>query len=455
MKLKGIRLINFKGFKDSGWIYLRDISLLFGLNSSGKTSILNALLMLKQSLENPAREIPFTFSMKTDGVDIGTYDEVIHNGIIDNNNPIEIRLLLQLDEDSIANDNLPLKYNQFEVRIQIGYIQKYDRIVVLSFQINRHNKNIPIFKYYINSRSQSVYYEVLQKYEDEVLPYLSNGGVIWHNFLPIIDNEKLSKHIVKRIIDNIRKYIVNYFKNLVHIGPLRKEIERYYQFYGDHPRSVGVSGQEALKMLYLDRLNKESILSDSVQKWMKSFFNYSFQWNTYRGLFQLMFNSKTNAKDVGFGVSQLLPIIVQGFYDSPGQMILVEQPEIHLHPRAQSDLADLFLDISKRCNKQLLVETHSEHLLLRLRRRILESTLSKMQDNHISGFLEQDSVSINFVQHENNISRLNTILLSDKGEFVDPPQNFSNFFSDDFEETMKMLITTSKIKQIEGQKSHD
>lgn len=97
--------------------------------------------------------------------------------------------------------------------------------------------------------------------------------------------------------------------------------------------------------------------------------------------------------DVGFGISQILPIIVQGFLSFGGSLTMVEQPEIHLHPKMQAELADLFIDIVNRKSdspkksqkksvsnqKYLLIETHSEYLLKRLMRRINEKVITSDQ----------------------------------------------------------------------------
>ncbi|MGJ8682561.1 AAA family ATPase, partial [Paraglaciecola sp.] len=84
--------------------------------------------------------------------------------------------------------------------------------------------------------------------------------------------------------------------------------------------------------------------------------------------------------DVGFGVSQVLPVIIQGFLSPKNSLTLIEQPEIHLHPQMQAELADLFIDITDidkdEASKYLLIETHSEYLLKRLRRRIAEGKIS-------------------------------------------------------------------------------
>ena len=79
--------------------------------------------------------------------------------------------------------------------------------------------------------------------------------------------------------------------------------------------------------------------------------------------------------DVGFGVSQVLPVIVLCYYVPEGSVILLEQPEIHLHPSVQSGLADVFIDAVKNRKVQIILESHSEHLLRRLQRRVAEKSI--------------------------------------------------------------------------------
>ena len=81
---------------------------------------------------------------------------------------------------------------------------------------------------------------------------------------------------------------------------------------------------------------------------------------------------ETMLTDVGFGVSQVLPVLVLLYYVPEGSIVLMEQPEIHLHPSVQSELADVMLSVAKRRNVQIIVESHSEHLLRRFQRRAAE-----------------------------------------------------------------------------------
>ncbi|MCU0284892.1 MAG: AAA family ATPase [Acidobacteria bacterium] len=98
--------------------------------------------------------------------------------------------------------------------------------------------------------------------------------------------------------------------------------------------------------------------------------------------------------DVGFGVSQVLPVVVLCYHMPKNSIILLEQPEIHLHPSVQAALADLFIEIISKRDIQIILESHSEHLLRRIQRRIAEQKIDPGQ------------VSLYFCQMENDASAI-------------------------------------------------
>jgi len=126
-----------------------------------------------------------------------------------------------------------------------------------------------------------------------------------------------------------------------------------------------------------------------------------------------------NLTDVGFGVSQVLPVIVECFYVPSGSTIIFEQPEIHLHPSVQAELADLFIDAavhvregSSERSVQLLVESHSEHFLRRLQRRIAEGRLS------------HDQVALYFCEPTNEGARMRELKTDLFGNIRNWPDHF-------------------------------
>jgi predicted ATPase len=137
-----------------------------------------------------------------------------------------------------------------------------------------------------------------------------------------------------------------------------------------------------------------------------------------RGSYQVWVQRSTNTPkvlitDVGFGVSQILPVLVLCYYVPEGSTIILEHPEIHLHPFAQAGLADVFIDVIKRRKVQIILESHSEHLLRRLQRRIAEEVFSHEQTRLY--FCQLD---------DRGQSHLQSLQLDEFGNIMNWPQDF-------------------------------
>ena len=162
--------------------------------------------------------------------------------------------------------------------------------------------------------------------------------------------------------------------NLTYLGPLREKLQRVYEQSGDPPSGVGSRGQLAPQVLFFNRNRPEYA---RIQTWLRRFgFEGTLQpIEVSEELFQLRLvdgeGVSVNVVDSGFGLSQVIPIIVEGLLSRPGAMLVAAQPEIHLNPKLQAVLADLFVEVALT-GRNVLVETHSEHLVLRLRRLIAE-----------------------------------------------------------------------------------
>ena len=141
----------------------------------------------------------------------------------------------------------------------------------------------------------------------------------------------------------------------------------------------------------------------------------------YMVLEDLRTHVPVTASDVGFGIGQLLPIIVQGLTEE-NRVICVEQPEIHLHPVLQGHLGDYFIDSSMNHENQWIIETHSESLMLRLQRRIRE------------GSIKNTDVCVLYVSTKNNGAEVQELRLDNDGDFIDSWPNgfFEERFNDVF-----------------------
>ena len=182
-------------------------------------------------------------------------------------------------------------------------------------------------------------------------------------------------------------------ESIVYLGPLRSYSQRIYTVSGHARRSTGVRGELMPDLLYaIPRTISK------VNEWFEQFdIPYDLSVNTlgdpalageYVSLALVDKHTKTKMTlaDVGFGINQLLPVIVEGLAEPvPGTILsfgpysstlCVEQPEIHLHPRLQAEIADLMIETSQgNRGKQWIVETHSELLIRRIQRRISKGKL--------------------------------------------------------------------------------
>ena len=150
--------------------------------------------------------------------------------------------------------------------------------------------------------------------------------------------------------------------------------------------------------------------------------------------------------DVVFGVSQVLPVLVQAFHCPPHLTAWMEQPEIHLHPQVQAELADVFISAiqarenGKPRNIQLVVESHSEHFLNRLQRRVAE------------GAVRSEDVAVYFCRRTGSATELDPLRLNAFGEIENWPENF---FGDEMADISARTLAAMRRKREAAGKSGD
>lgn len=471
--IKTIQLKNFKGFKDTGKIDLKPLTVLCGTNSSGKSTIIQSILMLKQTFESQS---PYrTILLNGEFVHLGSFDDLIYNKIpenkvqiifdidtsriaektqfsrkipinillnnfdfknplIDRNNfenILEINFGLRLQDPPISKEpyieNYKIKaksvspsnqsFNGTEIefeRINDEYLVKWKKTQIYPFEICRLKIPKEIKHYYcpkckINHRTNSnvgkdhYYYNYVNENQ-----YHTKASFI--NLVPEIrmeDELKIGEYPTKpyfhiaRPLFSLRHIFQNVFENLFYIGPLREEPSRRYIYeseiidIGNHgenaPFILSIEGNNEIEPYFLFQPNEgewKQITNDTLQEGVNRWLNYmdiSFECEikSEKEIIRLYLplaqdkEVKVTLADVGFGVSQILPILVEGLRIRNGQTLILEQPEIHLHPKLQMQLADFFISMILS-GKNILLETHSDHIINRISRRIIES-----EDNNI------------------------------------------------------------------------
>ncbi len=422
---------NFKSWKDTGVIKTAPLTGLFGTNSSGKTAILQVLLMMKQTVESVNQKQVLSFGSEQSYINLGTYKDIIYNHSV--SLPLSISFMWSLEELFILTDSplnrqyIPVKNLAFSNVIEL----KDNKLVVKEFMYafdQKNRKEIGI-KYYNEEQYHFFNKDNFLNLPAET-PTPISSPIKSYGFPP----EIYSYYPITNLFSDFVLQLEQQFYSIYYLGPLRDYPKQNYSWNETEPQGVGKRGEDAVSALLASRLVYDNLeVEQKVAYWLKelnlidSFNLVETRSQTYQVVVKKTPSSpEVLITDVGFGVSQILPVLVLCYYVPEGSTLILEQPEIHLHPFVQAGLADVFIDAIKTRNIQIILESHSEHLLRRLQRRIAEER---------QGFSNQDA-ALYFCQ---NTPEGDSQLISLE---LDPFGNISNwpngFFGDEMGELVAM-----------------
>ncbi len=405
--INNLQIKNFKGWKDTGNIKLAPLTVLFGANSSGKSSIGQFLMLLKQSVESSDRKSVFFTGNEDTAVDLGLPSDLVFNR--NKKNEISFSYDWSLEKELKIEDSLhEKKYLADRIRFSSNVKIAEDEgqnAEVREFEYRlwdaRRNRDIVVGlrKKEKNGNQRKGYELLYENYE-----FVRSRGRSWDITSPVrfygFPDETLAYYQNADFLQTINLFHERLFSSVYYLGPLRKQAKRLYTWMGRIPDSVGYLGEEAIpailaaesenrminlktrsrrkpfKVVIAEMLKKMSLVEDfKVERISEHRQDYDVKVRTKGS------DNWVDIPDVGIGVSQVLPVIVELFYAPPGSVIIMEQPELHLHPSAQAGLADVVIDAIRAKENyenrgiQLLIETHSEHFLRRLQRRLAEENL--------------------------------------------------------------------------------
>ncbi len=469
---------NFKSIISSGDVELAPVTVFAGLNNSGKSSFLQSILMIAQTLSNPLSEL----ALLPNGplVQLGRFENVLNIGAFANSITVgfgidnkvtediwvpeiedyvgvnrsvlvEVNVTFSLPSANVDNETpITLKPDKVEVtrasmevssldpsirdawKLQLkktslekvrnflsdvteeeSLIEPEDNMYsgkVVTLFADKESLDEVVSKHFFHFLPESTYYKksstqnekryskVNNKLEEKVFPRTS-----------VQLKPAISYHTQSNYDENISEIKKFFARKIRYLGPLRAEPNAKQGFSPSGQwDDVGSKGEYAAtvfdaykdtQITWFHPTTKElelGTLQEAVNSWARYLTiadEVKVEAAGYNGVsWQVVPRIGGKAlplSAMGVGVSQILPILVMGLLSPKGSLLIIEQPELHLHPRVQSRLGDFFVGLSK-CGKQCLIETHSENLVNQLRLHIVEAGGLDKSDSKIY-FVEQDA----------------------------------------------------------------
>jgi len=416
--LRELRIENFKSIKHFVST-LNDLNILIGPNNSGKTAVLQTLALLKQSIEQ----------LKFNGeyAKLGNFKDAVYRH--DPRKSIHINFTLSFTRDRVKDWSLLGRPYEIYCFVEIKG-DKERRPYVVSSTISSKKEEIVDFvrdrrrKISDKSIGSDKRKDIISKFKEVnfqisgIIPEAVGGGVSQmedYNF------------IYDLIVNDLSNFL--YFLSAKRGAHTRAETVD--QRFLHKPSDVGPFGELTIPVLaHIQHDEEYSEAMEKIHQWTKSFGLTKSVARLVEGEKQPGYSLEaanaitqvqSNIVDIGFGLNQLFPVIVQCFYAPKGSLIVIEQPGAHLHPRAQADLADFLIDVINYGNR-VIVETHSEHLLLRLQTRLAERKITP------------GKVNIWYFEQTKAGTKTSNMKIDEKGYFVEPiPEGF---FEEGFREAL-------------------
>ena len=396
--ITGLSAQNFKSWQDTGNLQFTPLTGFFGANNSGKTSLLQILLLLKQTAERRDTDWhePLFYGDDRSLVNLGDFESVIHR----HNTTFTLGISVSLQ----LSPQLKLK-------------GRLTDSVDFSASIANHNRTVQLdtLSYMFGDDKCGIGWTA-QGYKDIASNQSRNPHRCYGTVNPLSNRDELAL---------LHEAFETQFARVHHLGPYRIPPQHTYEWRGDHPESVGQHGEHTIRILLSGRIKLRSIEQDILKRLqeLKLIHSYNIrsiskQGGTYE-IFVTQYEGGTAVPltDVGFGVSQVLPVLTACYSTPEGSTLILEQPEAHLHPKVQSELADVLIDVVKNRNIQIILESHSEHLLLRLMRRIAEYGV---EDEGISA----DQTAFYFCEINDGNSKAEQLKVDEYGNISNWPKDF-------------------------------
>ncbi|MDO4904953.1 MAG: DUF3696 domain-containing protein [Lautropia sp.] len=436
--LTQLRIQNFKAWQDTGPIRLAPLTVIFGANSAGKSSLGQLMLALQQTARRTERRPALFLGDAGSPIDLGGFVDCIHGR--DLNRALAFEIGWQLPAPLALGDPCHPRahYRGEQMRLAVELQadpQAQPEVRRLHYELLTRRQPVLDVSWCRDPVSNQTYRLNTSRY-----PLQRAERRPW----PLQAPEKfyrLSERCVARyenagFLTDFALATEAMLDGIHYLGPFRHRPQRQHGWDGQTPTSVGqmgehtigalLSAQAAGRRLACRAGEEPQRFGEFIAGWLQQLgiiHGFSVHpTDRHRG-FEVRIRTSPHLpevpiSDVGFGVSQLLPALVQAFYVPPDSTVWIEQPEIHLHPQVQAELADVFICAIQATenglprNTQLVLESHSEYFLNRLQRRVAE------------GSIEADQVAVYFCRRSGDHAELDPLRLNAYGEIENWPENF-------------------------------
>ncbi len=447
--MEKIMLKNFRCFREEQTVRLAPLTLLVGENSSGKTSfmaLIRALVDLAVGWRVP--------EFKEDPYDLGSFDEIAHHrgarGGRENTFEAGFDVVLPIKRDK-AKDDKPYHFKvTFGKRGTVPFpLKKYysqgDDWVEESHETSRPYLLLGTCQGTWKWKVPDNFGSQLDLDKDIIIPHLLNlhpsilmdDQVAYANLQSLGGSKTLNSEdliLLKKLILNFRLIKQRPFPS----APVRSKPRRTYDPSRPTPDPEGDYVPMYLANLYFQNKKMWSTLKEELERFGKAagLFDeisinplgkrdsepFQVQVRKFDGRLK---GPPRNLIDVGYGVSQALPVITELLRQDAPSMFLLQQPEVHLHPSAQAALGSLFCQVAGP-ERQLVVETHSDHLLDRVRMDVRDGTTS----------LKPDDVSILYFERGELDVRIHSLRIDEEGNILGAPDGYRRFFMEEVQRSL-------------------
>lgn len=391
MQLDRLSLENFKCFEKLDMDFGK-ITLLTGANSSGKSSVFYAILGAIQS-----GEFPFQFSPNGKFVNMGDYEEMVFQ----RDKEKQIKLLYEGYDD--YHDDIWFTVNSHWIYEDSNVLP-----VLKSLKIDYNENKIEIDK---TNR--------LVKYwnKDKLLEEITFEDILGVSDESIVDFRDLliADKLPGILIDIVNEIFVDWDFNFVNASQIPKRTS--YEITNENLK-VGKYGQGYQDQIIRWQTKESKELEDllSIMQELKLFQNIKAE-RLGGGRYELRVQVHKNGpsvalNDVGFGISQFLPIIVADLQLPKNGTLMVAQPEVHLHPSVQAKFGSYLVNQVNTTEKRYIIETHSEYIFNRIRLQI------------VKGEIDPNDVKMYYLQNDGNGAIAHLLELTKDGQIKNAPKDF-------------------------------